>query len=102
LASRSEPISAFIENYCEVDPEYSEEKAIFRHALNLWLEQAGHKPMADSTISRQIRANNSRIDTDRKRRVDGKPKPIFVGIRLNADGRALNIISDFRSGHYPI
>jgi putative DNA primase/helicase len=98
----SSPISAFIENYCEVDPEYSEAKAIFRHALNLWLEQSGHKPMADSTISRQIRANNSRINTDRKRRVDGKPKPIFVGIRLNADGRALYLISDFRSGHYPI
>jgi putative DNA primase/helicase len=85
----SSPLGAFVETYCEISPEYTENKADFRMALNRWLQGSGHMEMADVTISKQLRGINSRIECDKKRRVNGKLTPTYAGIRLNADGRML-------------
>jgi hypothetical protein len=91
------PLGCFVESFCEVGPEFTEKKAVFSHALNLWLEQSGHKAMVDITISKQLRAINSRIDTDRRSRFQGKLTPTFVGIGLSTDGRDLMTVGEYRA-----
>jgi hypothetical protein len=83
------PVALFVELYCDVGPEHSVEKRVFRTTLNFWLEANGHHELADTSVSKKLRAINSRIETNGKNRVNGVLTPMFRGIQLNADGRAL-------------
>ena len=82
------PIHTFLRDYCEVGPEHSEDKEQFRKTLNTWLVENGHNTLCATTVTKKLRAANTRIGDGRLREGD-KQVRVFTGVKLNPEGKLL-------------
>jgi putative DNA primase/helicase len=82
------PIHTFLGDYCEVVPDCWEEKDRFRKALNSWLVENGHNSLSATTVTKKLRAANTRIEDGRVREGD-KQIRVFKGVKLTPEGRRL-------------
>jgi putative DNA primase/helicase len=83
LDAGSSPVHSFVNECCEVDPSYIEDKELLRAAINFYLVDHGHKPLSSPTVTNKLRAVNSRFAPQRQR-IEGARTQLYSGLRLTA------------------
>ena len=85
FVSDSSPVATFVQDFCDIGADHTEPTAILRAVLNEWLVESGHNQLSDTSVTKKLRAINSRIEKGRVR-VDGRLTYVYKGICLNDSG----------------
>jgi putative DNA primase/helicase len=81
FARLSSPVHAFVEDCCEIGPEFWVETAELQRAWRAWCEEHGHEHGSDAAFGGRLRAVNPRIER-RRRRVQRTQIYVYEGLRL--------------------
>ena len=82
------PISAFLEECCELDANTSVQIDSLWKAWQAWCKQTGHQSGSQSKLGTDLRAVFPAIERNQLR-VDGKPRYFYRGLQLSEDGESL-------------
>ena len=81
------PISAFMEDCCEVGPLCESGCSDVYEAFCAWAADNGHALMAKALLGEKLRATNPAISSGRKGEAEGRYR-FYRGVQLNGDGLA--------------
>jgi len=81
MVELSSPVTAFVQERCELGTEWSVAKRTLFEAWRMWCANSGHEPGSLATFGRNLMAAFPAIQSSRPRE-DGNRVTSYVGIRL--------------------
>lgn len=85
------PVSAFLEDDCEIGVGYEVERTVLRTGFKTWcVKHDVNRPIDDSHFTPQLRAATGNIIGEAQRTIGGKRARVYVGVRLREaiDGKS--------------
>lgn len=86
LQELASPVRAFLDECCEIAPEYSVPTKELYNRWYVWCDNSGQKPTNAQTFGRDLRAVLPRLSTT-QRRVSGEQERRYKGLKLIPNGR---------------
>ena len=85
LEELASPVTAFLREWCVVDPAYEISVEELYAAYKVWCEMAGHKPASVHVLGKDLRQLLPKLTVTRPR--NGARRRQYVGLRLSNDGQ---------------